>query len=261
MTSSLRPAPAPEEEELACKRDELSKLQEELCRRELEIATLNAEVHSFGQRYYATVGRRYAELDNLNALIAAVHARRHPGDRAAQDAAFEARRAADDAEAATRGMDASAADHAFTPTERLKKLYRDAAKGIHPDLATDEAGRRLRERAMQRLNQAFEDCDEAAVAEILREWQSSPDQVDGDDVGAELVRTIRRISQARKRIEKITSEIAEVGSSELFQLKTRVEEAQKQGRDLLAEMIATLDRDIQTAKHNLNAIEKEARHE
>jgi hypothetical protein len=114
---------------------------------------------------------------------------------------------------------------------------------------------------MAKLNEAFERCDENMIREILRDWHASPDHVRGDDAAAELIRTIRRIAQIRKRLGAIQLEIIEVQRSDLYQMKRRVEDAQSKGRDLLAEMASQLNRDIESARYRLNRLEQVGQHE
>ena len=88
----------------------------------------------------------------------------------------------------------------FKPSDDLKKLYRDVAKSLHPDLATDDDDRARRQRFMAEANQAYEEGNETRLREILREWESSPDAIKGDGVAAELIRVIRKIAQVQERL-------------------------------------------------------------
>jgi len=232
---------SPEEEELAGKRVELEQLQSELADLELELATLRSELIAFERRYMDVAGRRYAELDRLEARIAESTARRDPKDQSARKEAESARaRARESAEAlGSADQERPAAD--FKPSEELKSLYRQAARELHPDLTTDEQERRRREKAMAEVNRAYEECDAARIRQILDEWRSSPEQVHGDDTAAQLVRVIREIAQVRKRLVAIKGEIEELGQGELSRLKRQIEEAAARGQDLLTEIAEKLD--------------------
>lgn len=59
VNDDLTRRPSPEEEELARKRDELSRLQSILVDRELELADLRAELSAFESLYLRTVGVRF----------------------------------------------------------------------------------------------------------------------------------------------------------------------------------------------------------
>jgi len=51
----------------------------------------------------------------------------------------------------------------FTPSENLKKLYREVAKRVHPDLATEESERQRRHELMAEANRAYAEGDEARL--------------------------------------------------------------------------------------------------
>ena len=57
----------PEDRELASKESELWSLEATLGQRELDLATLKAELQKFELRYLHVVGVLYAELDEINA--------------------------------------------------------------------------------------------------------------------------------------------------------------------------------------------------
>ena len=248
----------PEEEELERKRSELAALQSTLAERELELATLRAELSAFELRYLTTVGARYARLDHIKAQYAEARARRKPKDEAANAEATAAR---DQAEASGRAA-GDAADRApqesFEPSGELKKLYRQVAKSVHPDLATEEEERNRRQGLMADANRAYEEGDEKRLRAILREWEHSPESVKGGGPAAELVRTIRKIAQVQERIRAIEDEIAELQGGELFALKAKVDAAEERGRDLLGEMASRVDAETDAAKSQLGEMKREA---
>lgn len=107
---------------------------------------------------------------------------------------------------------------------------------------------------MAEANRAYEEGDEERLEAILREWESSPESVKGEGVGIDLVRIIRKISQVEERFHTIEIEIAQLKESDLYKLKLKVEEDEKQGRDLLAEMAKQLDKQISDASKRLTKI-------
>jgi len=62
---------------------------------------------------------------------------------------------------------------------------------------------------------------------------------------------IRRVSQARSRLAEIEAEMQELLRSDLYQLKLRVDEADKSGRNTLNDMIAKVEQQIALAKERL----------
>jgi DnaJ-domain-containing protein 1 len=215
----------PEEEEVERKRAELDALETDLAQRELDLATLHAELHAFERKYQQVIGIRYAELDRIEAQI-------------------------------TEYMAYLESSQDFKPSDGLKKLYRDLAKQIHPDLATDEVDRARRQVLMAEANQAYEDADEDRLREILHQWQSSPESVKGEGIGAELIRLLRQISQSRERLKSIEKEIEAVEQTELHQLKSQVLMAEQVGKDLFAEMALQLDEQISIAQRKLEELKE-----
>ncbi|MBE9168209.1 molecular chaperone DnaJ [Pleurocapsales cyanobacterium LEGE 06147] len=213
----------PEQEELERKKIELATLEKELADKELDLATFQAELNAFEKEYFRIIGVRYTELDRIEAQI---------NDYIA--------------------LLESSQD--FKPSQELKKLYREVAKCIHPDLATDEAERKRRQQLMAEANQAYEDGDEERLQAILHNWQSSPESVKGEGISFELIRIIRQIAQSRERLKVIQEEIEALEQTELYQLKIKIIKAKKVGQDLLADMANELDKQINTAMQKLEEL-------
>jgi hypothetical protein len=255
MSSDIVRNQTPEELELQRKQAELASLEADLIQRELDLATLRAELAEFESRYLRTVGVLYAEVDEIEAQIAEAQARRNPSDSEAQERAHRARAQAEESSETARDIAVPKAK----PTESLKRLFREVAKHIHPDLATNDADRARREKLMAEVNLAYENGDEAKLRSILADWESSPDTVEGEGVGAELIRVIRKIAQIQKRLTDIDAEIQQLTASDLFQLKTKSDDAEKQGRDLLTEMASQVKQQIEAAKERFASVEKVVR--
>ena len=232
---------SPEERELAQKRAELAILQSDLTERELSLASLRAELAAFEGRYLREVGVLYAELDDWNARIAEFAAKAE-GTEKARAAASEARAHADESYAAAHG-DASKVEN-FTPSPELKKLFKDVVNQIHPDRASNEIDRALRNRLMAEANLAYKRQDADALRRILEEYKSSPESVKGDGTKADLRRVQLQIERIQKRLAAIEVEVAELTSSEIALLMAKVEVATTKGRNLLAEMKKDVQRRI-----------------
>jgi prefoldin subunit 5 len=235
----------PEEEELLRKREELAGVRGALAERELELADLRAQLKSFEGHYLRQVGVLYAELDDWEANIAEIEASLKPSATASQRVQ-ETRKRAEETHEATHGEASKARD--FQPSADLKSLFREAAKRIHPDFAKDEADRQHRTRLMAQLNDAYSQGDAEAIKRILDEFGNAPESVQGEGIGAELVRIIRQIHQAKKNIEAIEQQLKSLRTSEIAQLRWDVEKADKEGRDLLAELAASVQARIADEK-------------
>jgi hypothetical protein len=242
----------PEERELAKKRAELSTVESALADRELDLITLRNELKTFETHYFRLVGQLFAELDDTRARLAETLAYRNPGNPDLGRQAAEARTQANQsASAIGESVPQEDADTAFSRSDELKKLYREIAKLVHPDLVTEDGERTRRTRLMAEANQAYGAGDEAKLRAILDDWVSNPESVHGEGVAAELVRTIRKIHQVKRRLEDIQSEMMELKQSELYTLSQRVETLKTQGRDLLAEIVEQLEHEIAAARSQL----------
>jgi len=254
MSSEIVKKLAPEEEELLLKREELASVRAALAERELELADLRAQLKGFEGRYLRQVGVLYSELDDWEAKIAEIEASLKPSETARQRAR-ETRKRAEETHEATHGEASKARD--FQPSPDLKSLFREAARRLHPDFAKDEAERLLRTRLMAQANVAYSQGDAEALQRILDDFGNSPESVQGEGVGAELIRIIRQIHRARKNIAAIENELSSLRASEIAQLKKDAEAAQQGGRDLLAELAADVRERIADAKkrHETLAVE------
>jgi len=241
----------PEEQELQQKQAELELLESELADSELRHSTLTAELRSFENRYLRIVGIKYAELDRIEAEIYELLHASDPQNQELHDKARDARSRAAESEKETSGAISQKPSEKFKPTDELKKLYREVAKQVHPDLATEPSERKRREELMAQANQAYEEGDIERLRQILHDWKSSPESVSGDGVGAQLVRVIRKIAQVKGRLGNIEKEIEALEQSDLFKLFTKAQEAENEGRDLLSEMAVQLEGSIAEARSRL----------
>ncbi|HSK36710.1 MAG TPA: J domain-containing protein, partial [Actinomycetota bacterium] len=135
--------------------------------------------------------------------------------------------------------------------DEAKRLFRQLARLIHPDLAGDPKERERRTNLMVAANDAYEQGDVAALERMLADWHASPEAVTGSGAAAELERTLRRIAQVEASIKRIDEELAELDASAMGWLRRRVEKAAREGWDLLAHMVRELDRQIGEAQLEL----------
>lgn len=240
----------PEEWELRKKEVELKYLETKLAQRELDLTTFHAELRIFQAHYLKILGGLYSKLDDLTAQIAELEFRNRPNDSEMRQKAAQAREQAKESARAADKVEQKP-PCPFKPTDNLKKIYREVAKRIHPDLATDDKKRARYQQLMAEANRAYEEGDEVRLQAILHQWESSPDSVKGDGAGAMLVRAIRKIAQVRERLHSIENEIQELKETSLFKLKMKVEAAEADGRNLLSEMAVFLTQQIARTREQL----------
>ncbi|MFH1674855.1 MAG: hypothetical protein ABIF87_15745 [Pseudomonadota bacterium] len=248
----------PEEAELATKKAEIERLSQLLAEKELDLKELKLTVAAFQHRHYSQVGKRYVELDELRAQIAELKARQKPQDHELNQEAVKARTQAKKAAEEYEGVDIEPQKDSLVSeeSEEAKTLYRKIASIIHPDKATDDKSRHVCTRLMAELNEAYAQKDITKMQNILDQWHESPEAISGEGTAADLVRTIRAISQIKRRISEIEAEIAEIMTSDIKVLMDKVHDADLAGRDILAEMSVSIDSEIQDARNELATVKR-----
>jgi len=86
---------------------------------------------------------------------------------------------------------------------------------------------------------------------IFDQWKESPEAVTGDDTHADLERTRRMIIQIKKRILEIETKISKIMTSEMYTMMMNARKANREGRDILAEMTIAIDARIKDAQNKL----------
>lgn len=250
----------PEEQELARLTAEQDSLADQVSAAELALETERTETLQFQRRYYDGVGKYYAELDALDAELAALQAaaaqrtaQRAAPDPQAQAAAEATARAAEQsaAEAADKAR-ASASEaglaEAITPvadiTPEIKATYRRACKLMHPDRATTDPERLRRTEYMAQVNVAYERGDQFEIERLIAEFGADPEAIAGHDVGTQMVKAIRRIAQLRRRLVEIESHYAEFANDDLVELRRTVVEAETLGGNPLGDLAVALLKQI-----------------
>ncbi|MDP2200198.1 MAG: J domain-containing protein, partial [Sulfurimicrobium sp.] len=173
----------PEEQELTRLEGEQAALEEQVTSAELALETAKTETAQFQHRYYQTVGRLYAQLDELDAQIANAHVAQSPDDVAAQ---AHAQAAQEQARKSAEEAGLIEAQPAPPPeiTPELKLAYRQAAKLMHPDRATTEPERLRRTSLMAQVNRAYEIGDQAAIEKLIVAYGQDPEAIGGADVAS-----------------------------------------------------------------------------
>lgn len=243
----------PEEHELIRLEGEQAALEEQVTSAELALETTKTETAQFQHRYYQTVGRLYAQLDELDAQIANVHVEQSPDDAAAlthaQDAQEQARKSAEEA-----GLIEALPIPPPEITPELKLTYRQAAKLMHPDRATSEPERERRTILMAQVNRAYESGDQKAIEKLIVDYGQDPEAIAGADVASRIVKAIRRIAQLRRRMSETQLEMAAQQQTEIFQLKQTIEEAEAMGGNPLDDLAKQLMQEMSERKIQMEVV-------
>ena len=241
VTTLVR-ADRPHDHDLEGLRSRLAELESSLIERCTDAARAQADLAAFRIRYRAEVGLLHEELDRLELAIAEAELG-EVSKRVADSGGPEPPPAAPRPEPPTR----------FT-TDAVRKLFRDVAKAIHPDLARDEIARARRHSLMIEANRAYAMGDEEQLRAILQAWDRSPEAVQGTDADAMRLRLVRRIAQIEEQLEMLDSDLAVMTGSPLWKLKALVDTAAAEGKDLVRDMVGRLKRDIMVATNRLDAM-------
>ena len=256
-TAALEWHPGPGAEELVRATARLQVLTRQLLDRERGLAAFRIELHAFETRYRKALGTRYARLDELAERLDETAGPAADGAEPAPDPDDPAERYPGQGLPGGQNWAWGEREPEKEPERRVvsddaKRLFRQLARRIHPDLAGDAEERERRTNLMVAANDAYEQGDVAALERMLADWHASPEAVTGRGAAAELERTLRRIAQVETGMRRIDDELAELEASAMGWLRRRVEKAAREGWDLLAHMVHELDRQIGEAQLELD---------
>lgn len=223
-----------EEQTLRKRREELFELEHRLAERESEIANLQSDLRAFEGRYLSAVGERYDELAEIEKEIAKLQGLE-----------------VEDEEPISLADDEVGCGQNRFHSDKLKKLYREVARKFHPDLSSCPQERQHRHQLMVEINRAYEIGAEDRLQELLEAGEGMKSVEAGGPMSAEMILLVRKISEAKRRMAGIESEIEEITASEIYKLKLRVGNAEAMGVDLFADLIAQVDRQIKKARNRL----------
>ncbi|MDP2318937.1 MAG: hypothetical protein Q8O42_06330 [Acidobacteriota bacterium] len=224
----------------------VAELDARLAEQSAEVLRVKAALNTFKVTYRQQVGSLHEQLEQLELEIAEAEL-----GELAKNAAY---RAGDPKEPSA----APAADRPeplprFT-SDAVRKLFRDVARTIHPDLSRDEATRDRRHTLMIEANRAYALGDEELLRSILQAWEKSPEAVEGSDPEAMRLRLVRRAAELEEQLAALDADLAAMLESPLGKLNTTVDDAARKGKDLVRETVRQLKRDIMAATNRLAAM-------
>jgi hypothetical protein len=262
---TVAPAPAPAEPlvarptiddwDLARKQAELSRLDEAIAAREADLDAYDRLLAAFRLRSGTRLAGPYAELEALEAQIAARKAALKPGDASQQRKAarLQAELAGWGGSAGPEPVSGSAARVAAS--DDLKALYRGLTKRIHPDLAADPEDAERRQAAMIRANAAYAAGDRQTLRWLAARFGADePEEATGVD--AQLDRLAARIKQAGERLAAAEAAYQEAQGTDLARLMRRAEAAEAEGRDLLGKLATEAQAAVADRRKRLRALDR-----
>lgn len=242
VTTLVRPEER-DDNDLEGLRSRVAELDTLLGERGAEVARVKAALAAFRTTYRQRVGSLHEQLEEIELAIAEAEL----GEL-------------------SRSLESGPSGPSETPTrarpeapprytsDAVRRLFRDVAKVIHPDLARDESARDRRHTLMVEANRAYALGDEDQLRWILQAWERSPEAVPGSDPEAMRLRLVRRVAEIEAHLDMLASDLATLTASPVWTLKAMADEAASRGKDLVGETIARLKRDIMVATNRLDAM-------
>ena len=219
----------------------LAELDAMLAERTAEAVQVRSTITAFRITYRQQVGALHEQLEQLELEIAEA------------ELGELSKRLENGARSETPADPRPASPPRFT-SDAVRKLFRDVAKTIHPDLAEDEITRDRRHALMIEANRAYALGDEEQLRWVLQAWERSPEAVRGSDPEAMRLRLVRRVAETEERLEMLAADLAALTDSPTWKLKAMVDEAAAKGKDLVRETVTRLRRDIMAATNRLDAM-------
>lgn len=213
---------------------EFEMLSHQLAEMELELATAENELAAFARRYQAVILPRQRELARLRGRVEPA------GGIASASSSAEAETAEP---FVSTPEDAPSVPRPATDLE-LKKRFRQIAQKIHPDRASSEAERLWRTALMKEANEAYRRRDALALEAVFSRFcgrETEPAPASAKARGRQLMALRRRLREIEKALDRLYG-------SRLYALMTAARQAAAEGRDLIAEIAARLDGEIQALR-------------
>lgn len=238
--------PSPVEPSAAAHR--LRELETLVAERSRQLESLQRELQELQERYFGTVGDLYAELTTLQATLLEAEIRAGIRPAPSGDESGDGDIPEVDAVAGCSNRVGS--------SPSLKKVFRDLAKAIHPDLAANDATRYRRHSLMTEANRAYAEGDEDRLRLILHTWERTPNAILDANVGTDRERIDRQIARFEDELIAIDRDLADVKGTAIYRLKIKLDDARTQGWDLMAEIVMQVRREASRAKARLASLRR-----
>lgn len=224
------------------------------------VEQLRKEVDLFQHKYNSHVGRFYLELDqiDLEAQEYRLRLKLQQENISAEEIERRVEACFKENRARFNTVDNEKESKKKTKKKQLpdeeanyvKNLYRKLAKRFHPDKAEHPDEQNRHEQLMPLINRAYEDQD-LLILERLNigetDFKETTEQTHKEK-REQLHQNLRNLNRI---MSELRSEINRVKAGRTYQLKQQVENAEKNGNDLLSTLAADLRRRVKSSKKQL----------
>lgn len=127
--------------------------------------------------------------------------------------------------------------------QECKALYRKLARKFHPDMAKDSDQRKEFHKIFVAINEAYKNGD----LEILKKYMEQAEQeekIDRETPEDKLNRLKEEYKVILGVLARLRAEIEDLKEDETYKLKERVDQAKKEGRDLLQQLANEIKEEI-----------------
>lgn len=248
MTPFKNRLKAPEEVELEHKYQQLLQVKADLLKHEQDYSLLRSEIRIFEQVYEDVLGAKIQILEDLEWELKGLL-----GESTGKYSTESLKQAPLHSHF-QHTTDLLDDDEPYQDTANLslKSLYRGVAKAVHPDLAADEEDCLRRQELMALANEAYQSGNRQVLIDLLSEWEKAPATYGSEtEIALELVRVIRQLAAVQQNIHAVIRQTEELKQTDIYHFKQRVDDSLADGVDLLAEMAAAVDLDINRTRRRL----------
>jgi chromosome segregation ATPase len=255
------------EDQLAALRKQIAAAEAQLVEKQTELVELRLEAAAFEREYETRVGRKYRVLEETEAAIARCKKQiadyrqwgdKRPKTRWGSDyVSVEEQYRRTWREPAPPGPAFPPPPVSPTQKRELKTLYRELCRRYHPDLTQDPDERVWRTEMMAAVNAAYE----ARSITELEALAARPERVarTGGADQNRLEALTERLHYLQQRVREVEREIDEWMHGPLVEIRLEVRLAARQGQDLLSEMAAEVEKDLERKQVELDFLQAQLR--
>lgn len=243
--------------ELANRKTQLSETRSQLTNCQLDLASTLELLIDFQSRYSSALSTLYQKLDQLHLEISNLTAEKTKMEiPVASECQLDNAYPSSAVTTTTLIRVSSTTSSKDYDESALIRLFRLAARTLHPDFAMSEHERQLRCRAMAEVNSAYDMGDIETIRQILELWTSDSKGTVSGAKPDELNYVIKQLAFAKRALIRVQEELSQLKSSQWHLLFLEEKKLKAKGKDLIAMLANEAKRDLSKAKRVLQSMTK-----